>query len=66
MNKITKRKKRVVLSEEELLRRSHIKDVRTTMGNIGFHRITGIEGKEIEYKNRRSVLMISLSRRICF
>ena len=54
MNKITKRKKRVVLSEEELLRRSHIKDVRTTMGNIGFHRITGIEGKEIEYKNRRS------------
>ena len=52
--KTTKRKKREVLSAEEFLRRSHIRDIRTTMENIGFHRITGIEGKEIVFKGRSS------------
>lgn len=34
--KTTKKRKGVVLSEEELLRRGHIKDIRSTMENIGF------------------------------
>ena len=48
------KRKRIVLSEEELLRRSHIKDIRSTMDNIGFHRISGIDGKNIVYKSRAS------------
>lgn len=53
-SKTTKRKKREVLSEDELLRRNHIKDMRTTMEYIGFHRIPGIDGKEIVFKGRTS------------
>lgn len=53
-SKTTKRNKRVVLSEDELLRRSHIKDIRMTMDHIGFHRISGIDGKEIVFKERTS------------
>ena len=49
-----KKRKRIILSEEELQRRSHIKDIRTTMENIGFHRITGIDGKNIVFKSRAS------------
>lgn len=49
-----KKRKRIILSEEELQRRSHIKDIRTTMENIGFHRICGIDGKNIVYKSRPS------------
>ena len=37
--KPSNKRKKVVLSEEELQKRSHIKDIRTTMGNIGCHRI---------------------------
>lgn len=48
------KKKRIVLSEEELQRRSHIKDIRTTMDHIGFHQISGIDGKNIVYKSRES------------
>lgn len=44
-----KKRKKIILSEEELQRRSHIKDIRTTMENIGFHRITGIDGKNIVF-----------------
>ena len=53
-SKTTKRKKRVVLSEDELLRLSHIKDIRMTMEHIGFVRIPGIDGKEIVFKERTS------------
>ena len=49
-----KKRKRIILSEEELQRRSHIKDIRSTMDNIGFHRISGIDGKNIVYKSRTS------------
>lgn len=52
--KTTKKRKRVVLSEEELLRRGHIKDIRSTMENIGFQRIQGIDGNHIIYKSRES------------
>ena len=50
----SKKRKSIILSEEELQRRSHIKDIRTTMENIGFHRISGINGKNIVYKSRSS------------
>lgn len=46
-----KKRKRFILTDEELQRRGHIKDIRTTMGNIGFHRV-GIDGKNIVYKSR--------------
>lgn len=52
--KASTKSKSILLSEEELLRRSHIKDIRTTMENIGFHRIGGIDGKNIIYKSRAS------------
>lgn len=48
------KKKKVTLSEAELQKRNHIKDIRTTMENIGFHRVTGIDGINIVYKSRRS------------
>lgn len=51
--KTSKKRKRVILSEEELQKRAHIRDIRTTMENIGFHRIKGIvEGKSFSYKSR--------------
>lgn len=49
-------KGKILLSEEELQKRSHIKDIRTTMDNIGFHRIEGIEGHHFVYKSRKSEL----------
>lgn len=52
--KTSGKRKRIVLSEDELQRRNHIKDIRTTMENIGFHRVSGIEGKNIVYKSRGS------------
>lgn len=52
--KAPKKKKKIILSEEELQRRSHIKDIRTTMENIGFHRLCGIDGKNIDFKSRTS------------
>ena len=52
--KTSNKRAKVVLSEEELQKRSHINDIRTTMGNIGFHRIEGIEGKHITYKTRQT------------
>lgn len=52
--KTSVKSKKTVLSEEELQRRGHIKDIRTTMENIGFHRISGIDGKNIVYKSRES------------
>ena len=52
--KAPSKRKRIVLSEGELQRRSHIKDIRTTMEHIGFHRISGIDGKNIVYKSRKS------------
>ena len=52
--KALKKRQKIILSEEELQRRSHIKDIRTTMENIGFHRISGIDGNNIEYKARPS------------
>lgn len=54
--KTTKKRKRVILTEEELQRRGHIKDVRTTMANIGFHRINGIDSNNFVYKSRESEL----------
>ena len=54
--KTPKKRKRVILTEEELQRRGHIKDVRTTMENIGFHRISGIDGNNFVYKSRESEL----------
>lgn len=58
---MTKRKasikrSRVALSEEELQKRGHIRDIRTTMGNIGFHRIVGIDGNNFIYKSRETEL----------
>ena len=52
--KASGKKKKVTLSEAELQKRNHIKDLRTTMENIGFHRVTGIDGKNIVYKSRKS------------
>ena len=52
--KASGKKKKVTLSEAELQKRNHIKDIRTTMENIGFHRVTGIDGKNIVYKSRKS------------
>lgn len=52
--KASGKRKRVALTEAELQRRSHIKDIRTTMDDIGFHRISGIEGKTIVYKSRET------------
>lgn len=55
--KTPKKRKRVILTEEEFQRRSHIRDIRTTMENIGFHRIRGIvEGKSFFYKSRETEL----------
>ena len=54
--KTPKKRKRVILTEEELQRRGHIKDIRTTMENIGFHRISGIDGNNFVYKSRESEL----------
>ena len=54
--KASKKRNRVVLSEEELQRRGHIKDIRTTMVNIGFHRIIGIDGNNFIYKSRETEL----------
>lgn len=54
--KASKKRKRVILTEEELQRRGHIKDIRTTMGNIGFHRVNGIDGNNFVYKSRESEL----------
>ena len=45
-----------VLSEDELLKRRHIKDVRATMENLGFYRICGVEGKNFCYKSRETEL----------
>lgn len=54
MNK--KRKNKVIISEEEKQKRTHMKDIRTTMSNIGFSRISGIEGKHFCYHNCRTEL----------
>lgn len=55
--KTLKKTKRLILTEEELQRRGHIRDIRTTMDNIGFHRIRGIiEGKSFLYKSRETEL----------
>lgn len=50
----TTKRKRKVLTEEEKLRRSHIKDIRTTMLNIGFNRINGIDGNNVVFKDRKT------------
>ena len=52
--KASTKRKRIALSEDELQRRGHIRDIRTTMENIGFHRISGIDGKNVVYKSRGS------------
>ena len=52
--KKTSKKRKIVLSEEEILKRGHIKDIRSTMENIGFQRIRGIDGNNIVYKSRKS------------
>lgn len=52
--KTLKKKNKIILSEEEVQRRNHIKDIRTTMEDIGFHRISGIDGKNIVFKSRES------------
>ena len=52
--KASSKRKRIALSEDELQRRGHIRDIRTTMENIGFHRISGIDGKNGVYKSRGS------------
>lgn len=55
--KTTKKRKRVVLTEQEIQKRGHIRDIRTTMENIGFYRIRGIvEGKSFFYKSRETEL----------
>ena len=54
MNKKKTHKTKTLLSEEELPKRSHIKDIRTTMDNIGFHRIDGVEGNNVVYKTREA------------
>lgn len=55
--KISPKRRRTTLSEEDLLKRSHIRDIRTTMENIGFHRIAGlVEGKSFFYKSRETEL----------
>lgn len=54
MSKRKTTKKKVLLSEDERQRRGHIKDIRTTMENIGFHRVCGIEGKHFVYKSRET------------
>lgn len=53
---VSRKRKRIILSDEELQRRGHIKDIRTTMDNIGFHRISGIDGNNFVYKSRESEL----------
>ena len=52
--KASSKRERIALSEDELQRRGHIRDIRTTMENIGFHRISGIDGKNVVYKSRGS------------
>lgn len=54
--KPSKKRVKKVLSEDELLKRRHIKDVRTTMDNLGFQRICGVEGKNFCYKSRETEL----------
>jgi DGQHR domain-containing protein len=44
------------ISEEEKLRAGHIKDIRNTMENIGFDRLSGIQGQEFVYNGRRTEL----------
>lgn len=52
--KSLKKRERIVLSEEEIQKRSHVKDIRTTLASIGFCRIEGIEGNNVVYKARES------------
>lgn len=52
--KKTTKIKRTVITEDEKLRRSHIKDIRTTMLNIGFNRINGIDGNNVVFKERET------------
>lgn len=53
--KISKRKK-MVLSDADKLQRSHKKDIRLTMSNIGFDRIKGIEDNHFFFKDRKTEL----------
>lgn len=50
------KKKSDVLTDEEKLRRCHIRDIRTTMANIGFVRLNAIEGKHFSYNGRQTEL----------
>lgn len=47
--KTTPKKKKPIISEAEKLRRGHIKDIRSTMVNIGFTPIKGINGNSVIY-----------------
>lgn len=51
--KTTKRKK-IVLSEEEKLKRNHPKDIRKSMQCMGFSRVEGIDGNNIFFKGRET------------
>lgn len=54
--KKTSKKKQIVLSDAEKLKRSHMKDIRLTMSNIGFTRIKGIEDNHFFFKDRKTEL----------
>ncbi|MEE3415733.1 MAG: DGQHR domain-containing protein [Prevotella sp.] len=51
-----KRKNKTIISEEEKQKRAHVKDIRTTMSNIGFIRIPNIEGQHFCYQNCQTEL----------
>ena len=60
MNNKPSKKKRMVLSQEERLRRKEQRDqkkeIRDIMSRIGFTRLNGIDGKEFVYDGRTSEL----------
>lgn len=50
------RRKKIQLSDAEKLQRTHIKDIRLTMANIGFDRIKGVEDHNFFFKDRKTEL----------
>lgn len=54
--KKTSKRKKIVLSDAEKIQRSHIKDIRLTMSNIGFDRIKGVEDHNFFFKERETEL----------
>lgn len=56
---MSKRKKKILSAQEKAKnkeRRDHIKEIRTTLTNIGFNRLLGVNGVEFKYDGRTSEL----------